>query len=68
MISRIRKVLAAVLSVIRGVMPSTLQAGGLGVVAAGLYMLAPWLGIVAAGCALCVVGWAYDTDRGGGES
>lgn len=50
----------AVATLARFLVPNICQAGGLALVALGLYVLAPWLGIVAAGVALCVVGWAID--------
>jgi hypothetical protein len=43
--------------------PAFLQYAGLGVVATGFFVLAPWLGLVVAGVAMCFVGWSSDGEE-----
>lgn len=43
------------------------EVAGLGVIAAGLWLIVPWLGVIAAGVALVACGMAVDPPRRAGK-
>lgn len=44
----------------RFVVPNLVQVSGLALIATGFFLLAPWLGCLASGALLCVIGRALD--------
>lgn len=52
----------------KSVMASILQIAGIGGTATGLYMLAPWLGVVVGGVGLVALGFAIDPPKRGPKS
>jgi hypothetical protein len=57
------RVLQFFLALARIVAPTLLQVVGLAFAVTGLYVLTPWLGFLALGICLAVIGWALDGDR-----
>lgn len=47
-------------TIVKSHTPTATQVAGLGVFAAGAFVLAPWLGLMVAGGFLCLVGWEID--------